>query len=62
MQEEVFTLEEAAKYLKVHQQTIYKMARAGKLPGMKIGRSWRFHKDILDAMLKGEPVHSIKKQ
>jgi excisionase family DNA binding protein len=54
----VFTLEEASKYLRVHEQTIYKMARSGKLPGMKIGRSWRFHKDILDAMLKGE----LKKQ
>lgn len=55
MQEEtVFTIEEAAKYLRVHEQTIYKMARSGELPGLKVGRSWRFHKDVLDAMLKGE--------
>lgn len=52
----VFTIEEAARYLKVHEQTIYKLARDGSLPGWKVGRSWRFHRDTLDQLLKGEKV------
>lgn len=56
--EVVFTLEEAAKYLKVHEQTVYKMARDGSLPGWKVGRSWRFHKEIVDRLLKGEKLDS----
>ncbi|PTM52702.1 helix-turn-helix domain-containing protein [Desmospora activa] len=50
----VFTLDEAADYLMVHPQTLYKMCRNGQLPAAKVGRSWRFHRDILDSFLKGE--------
>lgn len=39
--EQVYTPEEAAEYLKVHVNTIYKMIRAGVLPAAKVGRSWR---------------------
>lgn len=54
VQQTVFTLAEAAKYLRVHPQTIYKMVRTGELPAAKIGRAWRIHKDTLDAYLKGQ--------
>lgn len=54
MEDQVFTVEEAAKYLKVHEQTVYKMVRSGQLPAVKIGREWRIHKETLDKFLKGE--------
>jgi excisionase family DNA binding protein len=50
--DQVFTVAEAAKYLKVHEQTIYKLLRSGKLKGAKVGKDWRIHKDILDEFLK----------
>ena len=46
--EEVLDLEEACKYLKLSKATLYKYVRLGEIPGFKIGRIWRFHKDILD--------------
>ena len=43
------TIEEVAKYLKMKPQTIYTWAQKGKIPAAKIGRDWRFRKDIIDA-------------
>ena len=45
------TLAEIAKYLGVHPMTIYRMLKAGRLPGFKLGRQWRTKKDVLDAWL-----------
>ncbi len=33
---EIMTLEETAKYLKIGKSTLYKMAREGKIPAVKI--------------------------
>lgn len=47
--EEILTLFEASRYLKVHKATIYKLAQQGGLPGFKVGKVWRFRKDKIDA-------------
>ena len=46
--EEIMTIEEVAKYLKMKPQTIYKWAQDGQIPGTKLGKEWRFRKHILD--------------
>ncbi len=51
--EEVLTAEEVAEYLRIHPYTLRRLARAGKLPGFKIGGQWRFRKDEIDAWSKG---------
>lgn len=40
---------EAAAYLKLHEETLRRLVREGALPGVKIGRSWRFKISVLDA-------------
>jgi len=42
------TIEEVARYLKMKPQTIYTWAQKGKIPAAKIGKEWRFRKDLLD--------------
>lgn len=42
MNDEILTLKEVAAYLKVAEKTAYKLAAEGKLPGFKVGGSWRF--------------------
>jgi len=39
---EIMTLEETAKYLKIGKSTLYKMARDGKIPAVKIKRIQRW--------------------
>lgn len=47
----VMTLEEVSKYLRLAKSTVYRMANKGRIPVSKIGRRWRFRKDVIDAWL-----------
>lgn len=47
----VMTLEEVSKYLRLSKSTVYRMANEGRIPVSKIGRRWRFRKDVIDAWL-----------
>ena len=48
---QIMTTKEIAKYLGVHEMTVYRWLKKGVLPGFKIGGRWRSKKDILDAYL-----------
>lgn len=48
---DVLTAEEAAEYLRVSRKTLYRLVSAGRIPGQKVGRSWRFRRDDLIAFL-----------
>jgi len=45
---EIMTTQEVAKYLKLHEITICKLVKEGKIPGVRIGRVWRFDKETID--------------
>jgi len=47
----IMTLEDVAKYLKVKPQTIYIWAQKGTIPAVKLGKEWRFRKDVIDEWL-----------
>jgi excisionase family DNA binding protein/YgiT-type zinc finger domain-containing protein len=53
-QPEVMNVEEVADLLRVSTQTVYNLARSGKLPAVKIGREWRFRRDEILAVLSKE--------
>lgn len=44
----IMTLEEVAGYLKLKPQTIYIWAQKGDIPAVKLGKEWRFRKDVID--------------
>lgn len=48
---EVFTPEQAADYLQVHRETVYRYIRQGKLVASKLGRTYRVPKRSLDLLL-----------
>lgn len=52
--DQVMTVEELATYLKVSKSTLYKLVQAGKLPGQKVGKHWRFRKEAIDKWLGEE--------
>ena len=47
----IMTVPEVAKYLNMVPDTIYRKARTGKIPAVKMGKCWRFPKDTLDKWL-----------
>jgi len=45
---EMMTTKELAAYLRLHEITICKYAAECKIPGIRIGRVWRFDKEEID--------------
>jgi excisionase family DNA binding protein len=41
-EEEILTVMDVARFLRVPKSTVYKLARIGELPASKIGKHWRF--------------------
>ena len=53
---ETFTVEELARYFKLHEYTVRRLARSGKIPSFKAGGQWRFRKDEIDKWSKRKAV------
>ncbi|MEZ8925400.1 MULTISPECIES: methylation-associated defense system helix-turn-helix domain-containing protein MAD1 [Vibrio] len=52
MTDQILTLKELAVYLKLAEKTAYRLASEGKLPGFKVGGSWRFKREDLEAWIE----------
>ncbi len=52
--QQVMTAKQLADYLQLNEVTIYKWARLGEIPVVKVGRTLRFKKDIIDKWLEIE--------
>lgn len=60
---EIMTTQEMAKYLKLHEITICKLAADGKIPAVRIGRVWRFDKNTVDEWIaKGQKTDQPAKR
>lgn len=65
MPDDILTIEEVAKYLRVSERTVYDWAQKGEIPAGKIGTVWRFKKseiekwvnDRLSGHSRHEPEH-----
>jgi excisionase family DNA binding protein len=44
---EVMSVRELADYLRISVHTVYRLAERGRLPGRKVGKHWRFHRDVI---------------
>ena len=47
--EDILTIDEVAKYLRVSERTVYEWAQKGEIPAGKIGTAWRFKKQELES-------------
>ncbi|WP_281561165.1 helix-turn-helix domain-containing protein [Thalassomonas sp. RHCl1] len=52
MTDQIMTLKEVAEYLKLTEKTAYRLAAEKKLPGFKVGGSWRFKMTDLEAWIE----------
>jgi excisionase family DNA binding protein len=58
--EPLLDVTEAAKLLRIHPKTLRVKARSGEIPGIQIGRVWRFRASALDRWVeRAEGSHSI---
>jgi excisionase family DNA binding protein len=52
MSDEILTIREVADLLKINEKTAYKLASAGRIPGFKVGGSWRFQREEIGNWIK----------
>jgi excisionase family DNA binding protein len=50
-EEALMDIKQVAAYLQINEATAYNWAQSGKLPGIKIGRIWRFRPEDIEAWL-----------
>lgn len=59
----MFTVQEIADLLRVNKVTVYRMAKRGAIPTLKVGRQWRFDKKLIQRWLQNQQAQSqIKKE
>jgi len=52
METDILTIKEVAEYLKLKEKTAYKLVAEGKIPGFKVGGSWRFKKREIEKWIE----------
>ena len=55
MPDEVLTIKEVAKLLKLAEKTVYAMANAREIPAFKIRWQWRIKRTELDQWIDAQP-------
>ena len=50
----LMNVHEVAKYLRFCEAKVYKMSKQGVIPAIRIGKSWRFRKDLIDDWIRHE--------
>ncbi len=55
----IVTVKEVAEFLRLKDATVCRLASEGKLPGVKVGKSWRFDMETLERWVTGERMGVI---
>ncbi len=55
LKNELLTVTETCRYLKVSPRTLYRYIRDRRLPGFKLGKEWRFARTDLEQWLRERP-------
>jgi len=58
-EKEIMTVKQVAEYLQMDEHTIYKLARSGQIPSIKIAGQWRFKKEVIDKWISDESLERV---
>ncbi len=56
---QIITAREVAAFLRLKAATVCRLASEGKIPGVKVGKSWRFDRGALERLMTGEQANVI---
>jgi excisionase family DNA binding protein len=58
---ELLNVAEVARYLKVHQATIYRLLKRHEIPAFRVGGKWRLNRLVIDQWMKErEAIDGLK--
>ena len=58
----VMTIGETAAYLRLSENSIYRLVQDGTLPAARIGRTWRVSREALDQWLTERMLDNLPKK
>ena len=56
----ILTVRDVAGYLRMSEAKVYRLVKEGGIPVVRIGKTWRFRKDLLDNWLSQCTETSLK--
>jgi len=60
VEKEIMTVKQIAQYLQMDEHTIYRLARSGQIPAIKIAGQWRFKRDVIDDWIKKVSIKNVE--
>ena len=60
-EKEIMTVKQIAQYLQMDEHTIYRLARSGQIPAIKIAGQWRFKRDVIDKWINEKSIGNLNK-
>jgi excisionase family DNA binding protein len=57
----IWTVRDVAEYLRISEAKVYRLVKEQRLPVVRIGKTWRFRKDLLDEWLHQCAESSMRK-
>ena len=57
----IWTVRDVAEYLRISESKVYRLVKEQRLPVVRLGKTWRFRKDLLDEWLNQCAELSMKK-
>jgi excisionase family DNA binding protein len=58
-EKEIMTVKQVSEYLQMDEHTVYKLARCGQIPSLKIAGQWRFKKEVIDKWISEESLERV---
>lgn len=56
----ILTVEQAAEFLQVRPKTVRALAAGGQIPAAKVGRSWRFVREQIEAHVAQQAAQNVR--
>ena len=50
----IMTVRDVAIYLRMSEAKVYRLAKEGNVPSFRLGKSWRFRRDLLEEWTRKE--------
>ena len=56
----IMDVHDVAVYLRLSEAKVYKMANDGRIPALRMGKTWRFKKELIDEWIRRETEQALK--
>lgn len=50
----IMTVHDVAEYLRLSEAKVYKMANEGRVPALRMGKTWQFKRELIDEWIRRE--------